>query len=167
MRKFGIAAVMVFVLAFAGAALASGGSNESSGFGRSGPTIALSGTTVQFKLVDLGDAGFSLGDQTVFADDLVAKVSGEPAGVDGGVCTVVRVADAAAQSGTEQCQVTYSLKAGQVTAQGLVTVTNGGLTGTQVAAITGGTGRYRNAHGEVTLQFVSPGEVKISLTIRA
>ena len=165
MRKLGIAAVAIFVLAFAGAALASSQSGHSYG-GLSGHAITVFGTTAQLNLIDQGEPGFTLGDQIVFADDLLTKPNGKPAGTDGGVCTVVRVTDAGARSGTAQCEVTYALKAGQVTAQGLATMTDGGFSGTQVAAITGGTGRFRNAHGESTLEFLRPGELNITLAIR-
>jgi hypothetical protein len=166
MRKFGSAAVAVLVLAFAGAALASGESSQTPGDRHSGHAISLSGKTVQLSRVDVGDTGLTLGDQIAFSDDLLT-LNGRPAGIDGGVCTLVRVADATAQSGTMQCDVTYSLKGGQITAGGLVTLTNGGFTGTQAAAITGGTGRFRNAHGESTVEFVRPGEVKVELAIGA
>jgi hypothetical protein len=75
------------------------------------------------------------------------------------------VTDADAQTGTVQCLITYSLKGGQVTTQGLLTLTNGGFLGTQVAAITGGTGLYRNARGDSKLEFVRPGELNITLKI--
>jgi hypothetical protein len=75
------------------------------------------------------------------------------------------VTDADAQTGTVQCEITYSLKGGQVTTQGLLTLTNGGFLGTQVAAITGGTGLYRNARGDSKLEFVRPGELKITLNV--
>jgi hypothetical protein len=65
------------------------------------------GKTVQLNLVDLGDTGFTLGDQIAFADDLLTNVRGKP-----------------------------------------------------------GSGRFRNAHGESTLEFVRPGELNITLAIR-
>jgi hypothetical protein len=55
---------------------------------------------VQSKLLDLGDVGFGLGDQAVFADELrTTGPNGRSAGFNGGVCTVVRVDDAVAGSG--------------------------------------------------------------------
>jgi hypothetical protein len=86
-------------------------------------------------------------------------------GVDGGACTLVRITDADAQSGTAQCLVTYSLEDGQVATQGLFTLTNGGFVGVQQAAITGGTGRYRDAHGESRLKFIRPGDLEITLAL--
>ena len=114
--------------------------------------------------MDAGEPGFTLGDQIALSDDL--RAGDEPAGVDGGTCTLVRIADADAQSGTVQCHVTYSLDGGQVTTQGLLKLTNGGFVGTQEAAITGGTGRFRDARGESRLKFVTPGELEITLALR-
>jgi Allene oxide cyclase barrel like domain len=159
MRKYGLAAVLACTLAIGGASLASG----DSGFGP-GKTIVLTGTTVQRSIVHTDASGFALGDQAVFTNDLSAN--GKPAGVDGGVCTVVRIADQAAQTGTVQCQLTYSLSGGQVTAQGLMALSSGGFAGKQTAAITGGTGLYREARGVAVLEFVHPGELTVTLALR-
>jgi hypothetical protein len=163
MRKFVIVAATALTLASGGVALASGDPAEVSG--RVDRKIVVSGKTTQLNLLDLGDQGFTLGDQIAFSDDLLSKPSGKPAGSDGGACTLIRVTDADAQTGTVQCLITYSLKGGQVTTQGLLTLTNGGFLGTQVAAITGGTGLYAHARGESTLKFVRPGELTITLRI--
>ena len=167
MRRFIAAAVAVIVLASGGVALANGDSTEFPARTGSKHVITVAGKTTQLNLVDLGEPGFTLGDQIAFSDDLLGKPNGKPAGVDGGACTLIRVIDADAQTGTVQCQVTYSLKGGQVTTQGLLTLTNGGFLGTQVAAITGGTGLYRGARGESKLEFVLPGELSITLRIRS
>ena len=157
--KFASAVATIAVLTFASAALAGDGTSDRS---RDGVTIA--GKTAQLNLVDAGEPGFTLGDMVALSDDL--RAGDKPAGIDGGVCTLVRIADADAQSGTAQCVVTYSLEGGQVTTQGLLTLTNGGFIGTQEAAITGGTGRYRDARGEARLEFIRPGELEITLALR-
>jgi len=113
--------------------------------------IRLDATTVQRNLLDLGEPGFTLGDQIAFSDDL-RDGAGDAAGIDGGNCTLVRITDAATQSGTAHCRVTYALKRGQITTQGLGELTGGGFEGTQTVAITGGTGRYRKARGEAVLR---------------
>jgi allene oxide cyclase-like protein len=165
MRTFVIAAAAVIVLASGSVALASGDPTQASGRTDADHKITVTGKTTQLNLLDLGDQGFTLGDQIAFSDDLLSNPSGKPAGVDGGACTLIRVTDADAQTGTVQCLITYSLKGGQVTTQGLLTLTNGGFLGTQAAAITGGTGLYRNAGGESTLEFIRPGELNITLRI--
>ena len=166
MRKFSIAGVIAILVAFGGAALARGDSAESSKGKSSAKVIKVFGKVAQIKLIDLGDPGFSLGDEAVFSDDLLTEKNGKTVGLDGGVCTVIRVADASTQAGTLQCLVTFSLKQGQIATQSLSTVTNGQFTGTQASAITGGTGRYRKAAGEVTIEFVSNAEVNVTLSIR-
>jgi hypothetical protein len=104
--------------------------------------------------------------KTVFSDDLLTSRNGSTVGFDGGVCTVVRVTDAKAQTGTLQCVVTFQLGNRQIASQGLVELTNGHLTGTQTAAITGGTGPFATADGTVAVQFLSDTEANITFVIR-
>jgi hypothetical protein len=168
MRKFAIPVVVACVFALGGVALANGDSTGSTGTStdeESGQVIKVFAPTVQFKLIDLGDPGFSLGDQSVFSDNLLTSKNGDKVGIDGGVCTVVRVQDAATSSGTLQCLVTFSLRDGQITTQGLDQLTNGQLTGTQIGAITGGTGRFRKARGEAAVEFLSNTEANITFSI--
>ena len=159
-KKLASAVATIAALTFASAALAGDGPDRHG----AGQQVTIAGKTVQLNLVDAGEPGFTLGDVVALSDDL--RVGDKPAGVDGGVCTLVRIADADAQSGTAQCLVTYSLAGGQITTQGLLTLTNGGFIGTQDAAITGGTGRYRDARGEARLEFIRPGELEITLALR-
>jgi hypothetical protein len=121
MRKIVIPAVFVLVLASGAAPLAAaGGSGKARAASKPrARTFTMYTATTQFKLIDQGDPGFSLGDQDVFTDNVFTRKNGARLGIDGGVCTVVLVASAATLSGTLQCLVTYSLKGGQITAQGL------------------------------------------------
>src|SRR5512133_3322154 len=170
MRRFGSAVVLTAVLVFAVTAWASGspgGKRADKGHAGHGKTIRFYAPTVQFKLIDLGDAGFSVGDESVFSDDLLTAPNGKPLGFDGGTCTVVRVKDAATQTGALQCLVTFSLPGGQITTQALSDVANGVLSGTQPAAITGGTGRYSKARGEAAIEFLNGGTAaNVTLSIR-
>jgi hypothetical protein len=164
-RKIASAVATIAALTFASAALAGDAPSDQLGDNQGpGNQIALAGKTVQLNLVDAGEPGFTLGDQLALTDDL--RAGDEPAGFDGAVCNLVRIADAEAQSGTAQCTATYSLEGGQITSQGLFTLTNGGFIGAQSAAITGGTGRYRDARGEARLKFIRPGELEITLALR-
>src|SRR4051794_24660724 len=160
MRRFGSAAVVTALLVFTITTFASGSPGaerpRKGDHGRT-KTLRLYAPTVQIKLLDLGDAGFSLGDASVFSDDLLTAPNGKTVGFDGGTCTVVRVKDAGTQSGTLQCLVTFSLPGGQVATQALTDTANGGLSGTQSSAITGGTGRYHNAHGQAAIEFLNGG----------
>jgi hypothetical protein len=166
MRKLVIAATAVTMLASGGVALASGDPTRTSERTPAGHSVTVTGKTTQLNLLDLGDQGFTLGDQIAFSDDLSTAPDAKGAGFDGGSCTLVRVTDAEAQTGTVQCLITYSLEGGQITTAGLLlTLTNGGFLGTQTAAITGGTGLYRNARGDSKLEFVRPGELNITMKI--
>jgi hypothetical protein len=120
------------------------------------------------------------GKRFIFSDDLVLERidnktpgSGLPpleqdrrAGTHSGVVTTLRIAaanDAYLPGGGElfQYEATYrlnavpanpphALRAGQVTARGVVLVQNGQNVGLRTFAITGGTDAYANARGQVT-----------------
>jgi hypothetical protein len=158
--RFVIAALVAVVVAGIGAGLASG-SDGSDGTGR---TFTVFSKTVQFAAIDLGDKGPSLGDQFVFSDDLFTEKGGANAGFDGGVCTVVR-RDEAAKTDTVQCAVTFSLRGGQIATQALLTLTNGNFTGTQTGPVTGGSGEFRGASGEVSATFFSNDEADITFDL--
>jgi allene oxide cyclase-like protein len=169
MRKAVTPFVLVLVFASGGAALASTGhpgKARTSAKPRS-RTFTVYTSTSQFNLVDLAPQGFSLGDEDVFTDDVFTHRGGARLGIDGGVCSVVRVADAATFSGTLQCLVTYSLKGGQITAQGLARVDHALYSGAHSEAITGGTGRYRNARGETRVSFLNSADTaaKVAFTL--
>lgn len=158
---------LVGALVFAGVAFANG-RPSSSARGHHGAhvrTIKLFAQTVQLKQLDLGDSGFSLGDQIVLSDDLLTAKGGTKVGFDGGVCTVVRVDQATSGTGTLQCPVTLSLNDGQLFTVGLIRITNGALTGTQTVAVTGGTGRFRGAQGEQAIEFLSLTEANLTITL--
>jgi hypothetical protein len=82
----------------------------------------------------------------VFAGDL--RQAGERVGRVGVVCTFTSVADPSMVQA--QCPATAELPAGQITLQGLVT--NREL---RVLPITGGSGRYQGAEGEMFARFLS------------
>jgi hypothetical protein len=112
-----------------------------------------------FPLLDLGEPGDSLGDQSVFSQDLFR--GGEKVGVSGVVCTLVRLEPRV--SATLQCVATARLPGGQITIQGLPTFTDG--PSTFRLAITGGTGSYREAHGVAIVEQVSETEERITFRI--
>lgn len=105
---------------------------------------------------------FSLGDRVAFSDDLFTSKGGRTLGSDGGACTVTRVTDAATGSGVLLCEVTFSLPGGDIETQALNTLTNGSFVGTQAGSITGGTGKYRHASGQLSIKFLSPSEATIT-----
>ncbi|QMV21211.1 hypothetical protein GQS52_04860 [Streptomyces sp. SCUT-3] len=104
--------------------------------------------------VDLGRPGRSVGDQFVFSGDLRpvgarGKQDGHASGRVGGHCVIT---DTALNAG--QCSTTAVLREGQITVQGEQT---GIPTPAPVVnAVTGGTGEFRNATGQVTQKFLTP-----------
>jgi hypothetical protein len=170
MRKFGIAAALVVVAAmtFGSATLASGDSGKRVRTQHDGPrpfTVYARTAANGIALLPVVSGQFSLGDRTVFSDDLFSSKGGKSLGSDGGVCTVVRITDAASASGVLECEVTFSLPDGQIATQALNTLTNGNFTGTQPGAITGGTGKYRNATGQIEIKFLSTTEAYVTFIL--
>jgi allene oxide cyclase-like protein len=121
--------------------------------------IRVTETTVEDANLDLGEPGDSLGDQFIFRNDL--SRAGKKVGIDGGVCTLVGLEPMV--SATLQCVATAVLPRGQITVQGLVTFTDG--PSTFELAITGGTGRFREAHGVLTIEQVSDTESLLTFRI--
>jgi hypothetical protein len=114
------------------------------------------------KDIDVPPTGPSLGDSNVFSETVTR--SGKKVGVAGGVCTTIMVTTKAGKVATvtQQCLVTASLPAGQLTFQGIATFTTTGPVTTPTFAITGGTGAYRTARGQITVtQLSNPNNSKV------
>ena len=99
--------------------------------------VKLTTRVVQQAFLDLGQPGFSQGDQQVFSEDLLQ--AGRRIGDDGGVITFTWTHG---NDFRAQVTVTAHLPAGQLTLQELT-----GQNTTSTLAITGGTGAYRRASG--------------------
>jgi hypothetical protein len=98
--------------------------------------------------VDLGGPGESEGDLFVFAGDTFEHKGGTKVGRAAGTCTTLSTGAA----GESMCVINLSLPGGQISTQGLF-VTKEVFGGKTVSfPITGGTGRYRHARGEGTVQ---------------
>jgi len=95
--------------------------------------------------LDLGKRGFSLGDRFVFSDNLFRH--GMRVGTDHGECMATRIHGSRA---TFQCTATAVLRRGQITVQGAVTFAEDGSAPFRLA-VTGGTGRFRDAGGQLTV----------------
>jgi hypothetical protein len=119
--------------------------------------LHLSAVTVEDHVVDAAPTGDqpSLGDADVFSENLFSN--GHKVGVSGGVCSFVRVAH---PPFALQCVVSARLGGDQLTVQGLAFDQP-----TNVFAITGGTGRWRNAGGQVVVRSVSDTENRLTLYI--
>jgi hypothetical protein len=98
--------------------------------------------------IDLGDSGDSAGDQFLFAGDTFKRKGDAKVGRAAGVCTTVSTGDA----GEVICAVNFSLRGGQIATQGLFVAAD--LFGGKTVSfpITGGTGRYRLARGDATVE---------------
>jgi hypothetical protein len=103
-------------------------------------TFRLLAVTTELKF-----QGTALGDQIVFTNRLLKGDT--EVGHEGAVCTV-----SSAERQEAQCVATFSLRGGQITAQALIHL--GDLTPYAVA-ITGGSGKYEGAEGEIEVQPVS------------
>ncbi|MGH8930711.1 MAG: allene oxide cyclase barrel-like domain-containing protein [Egibacteraceae bacterium] len=149
-----LGAITMFSLGTAGAALAA-------------DEFTVVTKTVTSEDIDVDDDGeFSVGDQSIFSDDIVKKddqkkdgkkdeeEKDEEIGTSGGVCIATRV-----DSDDDfefECIVTYELPAGQITTQSLLDQDDFDE-GEFTAAITGGTGIYKDASGEALIKVTDDG----------
>lgn len=126
-------------------------------------TIRLVSVTDQFKELDLGDKGPSLGDMFVFHDNLF--VHKRRVGDLNGQCAVTTVRGTGDNAtGAQQCLVTASLPSGDITVQGVIRF-GPNESDHAVLAVTGGTGRYSGAGGEVHVRFVSDTKTLIEVDL--
>ena len=105
--------------------------------------------------LDLGAPGPSVGDQQIISMDVFkgAKRVGE----SHVVCVTVR-------AGIVQCDNVTNLPGGQIVATGLVTDAQEEQS-PFIQAITGGTGAYRNAHGQLTVSEAGPQPATLTFQI--
>ena len=110
--------------------------------------------------LDLGEPGLSAGDAQVFLDDV--QRDGRTVGTSAGSCTITTISESRL---AVHCTATLTLPEGQLTSQGAgeedPTVGPTGFTW----AVTGGTGRYAGAAGEVIGTF-RPGTETVDLEVR-
>ena len=121
-----------------------------------GNTFQLTGNVVAPPAnIDLGVPGPSVGDQQIISMDVFkgAKRVGE----SHVVCTTVR-------AGIVQCDNVTNLPGGQIVATGLVTDAQEEQS-PFTQAITGGTGFYRNAHGQLTVSEAGPQPATLTFQI--
>ena len=131
----------LIVLALAAAlavTLAAGGTGVASSGG--GKRINVFERATTDTVVDLPPAGDSVGDTLTFANEVFDARSGVKVGSDQGQCIRTVVGEA------WECFWTTFLPKGQITVEGPFYDADD-----SVLAITGGTGRYRKARGEMEL----------------
>jgi hypothetical protein len=157
MRKIIAAAAAAALLVLGVAAFASA---SASTHGAPGVTVSFIAKTTQLSQIDLPPAGFGQGDEVVFHDQL--RSHGKVIGHDGGTCQATFVAKGRVPQ--FQCLVTFVLRGGQVTSQGLINIANPASFSGKFA-ITGGTGIYQRARGQATIHQTTATLATITLSI--
>jgi hypothetical protein len=147
---------VVALAALAAAAPAAGGGK--------GKTLRLVAIQKQQQFIDLAPTGPSLGDQLVFSDTLYRNR--REAGTDGAVCSITQVVPPYTVA-TYQCLGTIRLRNGQITVQGLNEFQGPGDPGPFRFAITGGTGAYSGASGELVVRYDRAGKGHYTLRFDA
>ncbi|MGQ0625198.1 MAG: hypothetical protein ACT4PP_11195 [Sporichthyaceae bacterium] len=133
--------------------------------------VELIATDESAREIDRGPAGASVGDEFVLAQRLAVPDDPAQVGVIEVVCRYVRVRAAgkgAAPSPAAlsvQCSGVAEVGRDAVSFQGLNTFTPGAATQSQFV-ITGGTGAYAAAVGEITATDVRPGTTTLELNLR-
>jgi len=158
-----VIAVMALVVGAVSPALGSssqGAASTASGQTDNRQTIRVLAMFTEFDPnIDVGAPGFSLGDEVVFAGNLLRN--GEQVGRIGVICSFVSTANA--DRVEAMCPTTSILPGGQITTQG--TIVNRSLNFT--LPITGGSGRYQGAGGQVVSRDVStPTQPQVELTFQ-
>jgi hypothetical protein len=111
-------------------------------------------------LQDSAPNGPSVGDRYTFSEWITQN--GRRVGTGGGTCTLVAVTDTAT---TQQCVITAALARGQLDVAGLATYSSTAAPHPVRYAITGGTGDYRTARGEVTVTPIVEGSDRIDVDV--
>jgi hypothetical protein len=107
-------------------------------------TIRVVSVLEEETFVDLGAEGESVGDQFLFTSKLLK--GGDEVGHDAVVCTIVSL-----ERQEAQCVATAWFSDGQITAQVLVNFAEG----PPAVPITGGSGEYKGAEGEIHIRPVT------------
>ena len=128
------ALVAMGVLTFA---VVSAGGSDGSG----GKVIHVVEHATTDATTDTGDPGDTSGDILTFANDVFDASDSTKVGTDQGYCIRITA------PGSYECNWTTFLKDGQITVEGPFFDTSD-----SVVAITGGTGAYRNARGQMVLK---------------
>ena len=111
--------------------------------------------------IDVGAPGPSASDQQIITMDVFQGP--KRVGESHVVCTTVRF-DPATKASIAQCDNVTSIAGGQIVATGVVTSDQEEQT-PFVQAVTGGTGAYRNAHGQLTVSEAGPQPATLTFQI--
>ncbi|MEE6164883.1 MULTISPECIES: allene oxide cyclase family protein [unclassified Mycolicibacterium] len=150
MRPNAVPSLMIAVAALGGVAVATSAAATAD----PGTVTVIEHATTD-TVTDLGTKGDSVGDLLTFSNEVFDAADGQPMGKSTGVCTRTVV-------GVEwDCGWTLSLADGQITVQGPFFDA-----ADSVLSITGGTGRYFAARGEMALAHITPDGSKYQFTYR-
>lgn len=163
LRAGAVVALSLLVGSVTVAFATSPGSGPSRSGERETVVLHLKAKEVAETYVDVLPTDFSQGDQFVFVNDLFQ--GDKRVGQDGGTCILTRLTSEGAS--TVYCTGSNSLPGGQVTVSGLIDygADEEFKKDPYSLAITGGTGRYRTARGEVTIKELSTKEFRLTLRI--
>jgi hypothetical protein len=139
------AALAVAALALAGTASADT-ADKSQGSHERTIRLVEANKDLQPTFVDTGTPGPSVGDLAIHSDQVLHE-DGTPAGSLRQVCTLTDLVGGPFTS-TFECTGSITLKDGTISMEGPFTPSDD----ESVAAITGGTGQYRAAHGEIAVR---------------
>lgn len=153
------AATVVAAGAAGAAALATTGTASAGTAAHSSRTFTVKAHPGSDSSIDVGDSGFSAGDEDLVVASLTR--GGTHVGRLVGSCTNVRVA----ASVDQLCEFVLKLDHGQITASGTV---RAGQSGPETfrLPILGGTGRYQWAGGQIAVTPTSGGTLPIQVTLR-
>jgi hypothetical protein len=166
-HKLRAGAAAALLLLIASVAVASAASSRDKRASRSDHSdsivLHLLAKEVQETYVDVGDPDYSQGDVFVFNNHLFR--GDKKVGEDGGACIVSLVAPDGAS--TIYCSGSNSLPGGQIATAGLVDYgpTEEVRQDPYSLPITGGTGKYRAARGEVTIKELSTKEFRLTFRV--
>jgi hypothetical protein len=141
-KRLGVLGVAIALVALAMGAVTP--ALGSSGDDDNGRTFRVTALTTEETFVDVGDEGESVGDEFIFSDKLLKD--GAQVGHNAVVCTIVSL-----EREEAQCVGTFWFDGGQITAQVLVSFAEG----PPAVPITGGSGKYKGAEGEIHIREVS------------
>ena len=147
-RKMSVVGALIALVALAVATLgpAAGAAEESDDTTR---WIQVNSFTAQEQFVDLPPHGFTLGDEFVFSSTLMKF--GKQVGTAGVVCTVTSTRTETVQCIGTTTFVSWFHGGGQITVQGLLI----GEPERFTVAVTGGTGSFVGAEGQLHVRQVS------------
>ena len=154
-------------MALIGFALAAPGGAAEESHQRHTRTIRLTASTFADQDFDVGPPDLTLGDYFVVTEDLFRR--GEKVGQDHAVCTITRLEPRSGtlKRGAVQCAATLVLPEGQITVQG---VRSSALDAQEppnfLLAVTGGTGAYKNARGQMKLKYHNKAGTKFDFVFK-